>query len=894
MKASQHTDDIMFIINEWKKALRSDETSPTTLKGWNTSFPKHLFPQAAYHVDDRKTKDVLSLLTPSRPVQKEEIDFSNSLTVNATQTSPEEVRNWLSGHTTPGCIIYRPGHHFWLNCLWMSTLNIAIRDKPVMLLINPDADTETSSASHAYIPLSLQLLAAMLSGTNYYMLPENVSASSTEKILDMLTHESGLASDSSLLRGNYFLSSLSDGLLQLLIPAAEYQQTITTSKSNVVRTHEYGISGKPPFLKGPYRSMYSGKPWTIRQYAGFSTASASNAFYKENLKAGQKGLSIAFDLPTHRGYDSSNPRVRGDVGMSGVAIDTVEDMKTLLEGIPLDKMSVSMTMNGAVVPILAFFIVAAEEQGVAHEKLQGTIQNDILKEFLVRNTYIYPPEPSMSIVTDIFRYTSEHMPRFNPISISGYHMHEAGADAVQELAYTIANGITYIKAGIHAGIPVDDFAPRLSFFWGIGMDLVTEIAKLRAARLLWTKAMNAFNPQNPKSSMMRMHCQTSGWSLTAQEPENNIVRTMTEAFAAVSGHTQSLHTNALDEAIALPSVYSAKIARETQQYLQNDAGLLSPVDPWGGTEAVEAKTATLLRDAWRLIQQIEHAGGMMAAIKNGSSKMAIAQSAARRQARIDTKKEKIVGLNFRKPEKSDKIDILQIDNDAVFHEQHEHLQRIKKERSQADVTASLNTLMEVAKSGNGSIMEAAIIAARARATLGEISHALETVYGRYRGTGQLIQGVYHKHLHHMDTFNKARAKVLAFEEKYGRRPRMLIAKLGQDGHDRGAHVVATSLADIGFDIDLGPLFQTPEEVLKQAIENDVHFIGISSQAGAHKTNIRALHQLMQQQGIDDMVIIAGGIIPEQDHEVLKQYGVQHIFGPGTVISEAVISMLDNV
>jgi methylmalonyl-CoA mutase len=655
--------------------------------------------------------------------------------------------------------------------------------------------------------------------------------------------------------------------------------------------HVYFGAGSPPFLRGPYATMYTTKPWTIRQYAGFSTAKDSNAFYRRNLAAGQRGLSVAFDLATHRGYDSDHPRVTGDVGKAGVAIDSVLDMKILFDQIPLDKMSVSMTMNGAVLPIMAFYIVAAEEQGVKPEQLSGTIQNDILKEFMVRNTYIYPPGPSMKIVADIFSYASRNMPKFNSISISGYHMHEAGAPAHIELAYTLADGLEYIRAGIKAGIAIDDFAPRLSFFWGIGMNFFMEVAKMRAARMLWSKIVQEFNPKNPKSMALRTHCQTSGWSLTEQDPYNNVTRTCIEAMAAVLGGTQSLHTNSLDEAIALPTDFSARIARNTQLYIEKETGITKVVDPFGGSYYVENLTAALAEKAWQLIQEVENLGGMTKAIEAGIPKMRIEQAAAEKQARIDSGRETIVGVNkYRVTDKPD-FEILEVNNNTVRNEQIERLKKLRLERDQRAVTRALEALTLCARSGNGNLLEFAIDAARKRATLGEISTALEEVFGRYKATIKSISGVYSGEMKNEEAFNEARKLSDRFAESEGRRPRILIAKMGQDGHDRGAKVIATSFADIGFDVDIGPLFQTPEEVAMQAAENDVHIIGASSLAGGHKTLIPELKRELEKIGRGDIMIVAGGVIPQQDYDYLFQAGASFIFGPGTVITDAAKEIL---
>jgi methylmalonyl-CoA mutase len=645
-------------------------------------------------------------------------------------------------------------------------------------------------------------------------------------------------------------------------------------------------SGVPPFLRGPYATMFATKPWTIRQYAGFSTATDSNAFYRKNLAAGQRGLSVAFDLATHRGYDSDHPRVTGDVGKAGVAIDSLLDMKILFDRIPLDKMSVSMTMNGAVIPIMAFYIVAAEEQGVKPNQLSGTIQNDILKEFMVRNTYIYPPAASMRIVADIFRYTSKHMPKFNSISISGYHMHEAGAPAHLELAYTLADGLEYIRTGINAGIAIDDFAPRLSFFWGIGMNFFMEVAKMRAARLLWSKIVKDFNPKNPKSMALRTHCQTSGWSLTEQDPYNNVTRTCIEALAAVFGGTQSLHTNSLDEAIALPTDFSARIARNTQLFIEKETGITKLVDPLAGSYYVESLTAQLAERAWTLIQEVEKLGGMTKAIESGIPKMRIEQAAAAKQARIDSGRDVIVGVNKYKTADKPDFDILEVDNTAVRNEQIERLQKLKSERDNVSITKSLNALTMAASSGEGNLLELAIDAARHRATLGEISMAMENAFGRYKASVKSISGVYSSEMKNDRAFEDARSMSDEFASIEGRRPRILVAKMGQDGHDRGAKVIATSFADLGFDVDIGPLFQTPEEVAMQAAENDVHIVGASSLAGGHKTLIPELINALKKIGRDDIMVVAGGVIPAQDYEFLYRAGTSFIFGPGTIISDA--------
>jgi len=651
------------------------------------------------------------------------------------------------------------------------------------------------------------------------------------------------------------------------------------------------VSGIAPNLRGPYSTMYTIRPWTVRQYAGFSTAEESNAFYRRNLAAGQKGLSVAFDLATHRGYDSDHKRVVGDVGKAGVAIDSVEDMKILFDQIPLDKMSVSMTMNGAVIPILAFYIVAAEEQGVDANLLAGTIQNDILKEFMVRNTYIYPPKHSMRIIADIFKYTSQNMPKFNSISISGYHMQEAGATADLELAYTLADGIEYIKAGIASGMDIDRFAPRLSFFWAIGMNHFMEIAKMRAGRMLWAKMVNQFSPKNQKSLSLRTHCQTSGWSLTEQDPYNNIARTCIEALAAAFGGTQSLHTNALDEAIALPTDFSARIARNTQIYLQEETGITKVIDPWAGSYYVEKLTADLVEKAWEHIQEIEDLGGMAKAIEAGIPKMRIEEAAARKQARIDSGKDIIVGVNRYQLEEEEPIDILEIDNTQVRLSQIERLNKMKSERNEIAVQEALSALTKGTKE-NGNLLELAVTCARLRASLGEISDAMEKVFGRYQATIRSISGVYSAEAMQDNDFIKAKELADEFSKLEGRRPRIMVAKMGQDGHDRGAKVISTSFADIGFDVDIGPLFQTPEEAVKKAIENDVHILGVSSLAAGHKTLIPQVIQELERKGRNDIMVVAGGVIPAQDYDFLFEHGVMGIFGPGTKIATAAIDILN--
>src|SRR6478672_867558 len=687
------------------------------------------------------------------------------------------------------------------------------------------------------------------------------------------------------------------------VPAGNRPSTSWTTPEGIAVNVVYGerdlagldfldtYPGKAPYLRGPYPAMYAAQPWTIRQYAGFSTAEDSNAFYRRNLAAGQKGLSIAFDLATHRGYDSDHPRVSGDVGMAGVAIDSIYDMRTLFSGIPLDQMSVSMTMNGAVLPVLALYIVAAEEQGVPHEKLSGTIQNDILKEFMVRNTYIYPPGPSLRIISDIFAFTSAEMPKFNSISVSGYHMQEAGATQDLELAYTLADGVEYVRAGLKAGLTIDQFAPRISFFWAIGMNYFMEIAKLRAARLLWAKLMKPFEPGDPRALSLRTHCQTSGWSLAAQDVFNNVARTMIEAMAATQGQTQSLHTNALDEALALPTDFSARIARNTQIVLQQEAGATRIVDPWGGSYYVERLTYELARKAWGHIEEVEALGGMAKAIEASIPKLRIEEAAAKTQARIDAGAQSVVGVNNDAPTNEKPIEVLKIDNSAVRAHQIEKLQRLKAERDPILLQEALDALTRAADRGNGNLLALAVDAARAKATVGEISSALEKVFGRHRAEIKAITGVYKREVGMTGAVERVRTAVEAFEVAEGRRPRLLVAKIGQDGHDRGQKVIASAFADLGFDVDIGPLFATPAEAARQAVENDVHILGVSSLAAAHLTLVPELKAELAKQGRDDIMIVVGGVVPPQDYDALMQAGAEAIFPPGTVIAEAAEKLL---
>ena len=781
-------------------------------------------------------------------------------------------------------------------------------------------DTSNKKEESAYnniLRSTSECMSAIFGGANAIML--NAYNSSFEKSTDfseriarnqqtILRKESYLDKVEDPTKGSYYIDYLIQELLQDFEIQSEIEEKKATTKwessegieihnrytkKDISNTeHLNFVAGIAPNLRGPYSTMYVMQPWTIRQYAGFSTAEASNEFYRKNLAGGQKGLSVAFDLATHRGYDSDHERVIGDVGMAGVAIDTVEDMKILFDKIPLDEMSVSMTMNGAVLPILAFYIVAAKEQGISLEQLSGTIQNDILKEFMVRNTYIYPPQHSMRIISDIFEYTSEKMPKFNSISVSGYHMQEAGATADIELAYTLADGLEYIRTGIKAGLDIDSFAPRISFFWGIGMNHFMEIAKLRAARMLWAKLVAEFKPKNPKSLALRTHCQTSGWSLTEQDPFNNITRTCVEAMAAVMGGTQSLHTNALDEAIALPTDFSAKIARDTQIFLQKEIGICKTVDPWGGSYYVEKLTEELTNKAWKHIQEIEELGGMVKAIESAVPKMRIEQSAAKKQARIDSGKDIIVGVNANKLTKEDtELEILEIDNTAVRNSQINRLKSIKESRNTIKVQEALEQLTKACTNKKQNLLNLAVHAAQQRATLGEISDALEKSFGRYIAKNQTISGVYKMEIQNNDTFKKALALSDEFANKKGRRPRILIAKMGQDGHDRGAKIVATSFADLGFDVDVGPLFQTPKEAAKQAVENDVHILGISSLAAGHKTLVPQVIAALKEYQREDILVIAGGVIPQQDYSFLLDAGVSGIFGPGSVIAESAIEIL---
>lgn len=857
--------------------------------------------------------------SPSSRVRTSGLDTSTFSSSSLVEHTAEVLTKLLKGNQGFGntTLIIHPSHKFYAEIIRIRSLIFLSQvmqqwRKQTGELAIVAFPASTGHAENDLLSLTTSGLAAILGGVDaigfaiHPFKSREFDSRIARNIGNLLRYESRLEEIADASAGSYSLDHLTDsfcqavwGIMQMKYSnLPDYETLIAPLSEEIPKlapyAHEGFSAGIPPYLRGPYSTMYTLRPWTIRQYAGFSTAEESNAFYRRNLAAGQKGLSVAFDLATHRGYDSDHPRVKGDVGKAGVAIDSILDMKTLFDGIPLDKMSVSMTMNGAVIPIMAFYIVAAEEQGVSPDQLAGTIQNDILKEFMVRNTYIYPPAHSMRIVGDIFKYTSTHMPKFNSISISGYHMHEAGATAEIELAFTLADGVEYIRQGLEAGIDIDAFAPRLSFFWGIGMDLLTEIAKMRAGRVLWAKLVNQFNPKNPKSLALRTHSQTSGYSLTAQDPYNNVARTCIEAMAAVFGHTQSLHTNALDEAIALPTDYSAKIARDTQLFLQKETEITRVIDPWGGSYEIEKRTQELIEKAWEILQEVEAMGGMAKAIEQGYPKMKIEEAAAIKQARIDTGRETIVGVNNFQTDDKTEIDLLEVDNQKVLISQVERLTALKEERDNSKVEKALLTLEVCAETGEGNLLALAVEAARHRATLGEISMAMEKSFGRYKANTKTISGVYSSEIKQNETFLKARALSDQFEEYDGRRPRIMIAKMGQDGHDRGAKVIATSFADLGFDVDVGPLFQTPAEVAMQAAENDVHLIGASSLAAGHKTLVPELIEELAKLGRPDIAVVAGGIIPESDHQFLKDKGVLAIFGPGTVIAAAAIEILENL
>jgi methylmalonyl-CoA mutase len=878
-------------------------------QGWSPSDCQ----MAIHHENLSVTSDRLSIIRSGASVQDSciEISFANTESAFAAiQGALEKAEKIWREKMTIGftsieaaesiCFMYHHHPSFWVDiaCIkairaaWESKLEEWEMENARIFIYSKVVDQSAAEKEYdRLLPSTTMAMSALIGGSQAIAIQpiqyEQAVASArwSRNILHLLKEESNFLLTSDVVKGSFVVEFLMEQILSRLGVNPKKVERFSSDLSG------FG-PGQPPFIGGPYSSMYTIRPWTIRQYAGFSTADESNAFYRRNLAAGQKGLSVAFDLATHRGYDSDHPRVTGDVGKAGVAIDSVEDMKRLFDQIPLDQMSVSMTMNGAVLPILAFYIVAAEEQGVPVNQLSGTIQNDILKEFMVRNTYIYPPSPSMRIVSDIFKYTSQFMPKFNPISISGYHMQEAGATLEIELAYTLADGLEYVRAGIAAGMDIDDFAPRLSFFWAIGMDHLSEIAKMRAGRVIWSQLMQQFQPQNPKSMALRTHCQTSGWSLTRQDPFNNIARTCIEAMGAVLGGTQSLHTNALDEAIALPTDFSARIARNTQKFIQQSTEVCKVIDPWSGSEWMEERTAKMIADAWKLIDEVEALGGMTAAIEAGVPKLRIEEAAARRQAKIDSGREKIIGVNLFEVEEDPNFDILEVDNQEVRKSQIEKINQIKSIRNDEQVKNALNALTNAASMGNENLLALAIVAARSRATLGEISDALETVYGRHQASIKSISGVYSSESHLDPAFQLAQEKANQFAKMAGRRPRIMVAKMGQDGHDRGAKVIATSFADIGFDVDMGPLFQTPEEVAKQAIENDVHLIGASSLAAGHKTLVPALIQVLREMGRPDIMVVAGGVIPENDFDFLYNAGCVGVFGPGTKIPKAAIDILE--
>ena len=798
----------------------------------------------------------------------------------------------LSNAQNQAKVHFELGTKFYENIAKLRALRIAFPDTEINAVI-PASDDEFTHNN--LVRQTIAAASAIIGGAKHICIlsfnnqDTDQSLRLAKNILLLLKSESYMADIQDAASGSWFLEKLTNEYLNRIQDSKE-KGASRKGSSFISMGSQPGI---PPYLRGPYSTMYAVRPWTIRQYAGFSTVEASNAFYRRNLAAGQKGLSVAFDLATHRGYDSDHPRVTGDVGMAGVAIDSIEDMKLLFNEIPLGDISVSMTMNGAVLPIMAFYIAAAKEQGVDKSKLTGTIQNDILKEFMVRNTYIYPPSPSMRIISDVFKYTSAHMPKFNSISISGYHMQEAGATPELELAYTIADGLDYVRTGINAGLAIDDFAPRLSFFWGIGMNFYKEIAKMRAGRLLWAKLIKTFDPRDDKSMALRTHCQTSGWSLTEQDPYNNVARTTIEALAAVFGGTQSLHTNSFDEAMALPTDFSAKIARNTQKIIQEETDITKAIDPWGGSDVIETYTKELAEKAWEYILEIEELGGMAKAIESGIPKMRIEECAAIKQAKIDAGKEVIVGINkFKVDEKAD-FDILEVDNQAVRISQIDRINKVKSLRDNTLVEGIL-TKLENAASTDENLLEICIEAAEARVTLGEMSFALEKVFGRYQANNAIISGVYLKEVQNNETVIAARKAADIFATKDGRRPRILVAKMGQDGHDRGAKIIATAFADLGFDVDIGPLFQTPAEVAKQAMENDVHILGVSSLAAGHKTLMPEVVRELKKQGMDDVIVVAGGVIPEQDYDYLYKNGVDFVFGPGTVIAEAAIGILNKL
>jgi len=893
------------------KALAFDEFSTTSLADWKAKATKDLkgkpLEELAYTASDGITVEpYYTEENSNQGVAYSETDWLITLLagekldgVDKTISSLNDlgvsggdlVLSNLNKAESQTAIHFELGVRFYENIAKLRALRVAYPETEVNVVI------PASNDEFEYNNLVRQTIAAasaIIGGAKHIcVLPFNnknneQSLRLAKNISLVLRSESYFSELYDSAKGSWFLEKLTSEYLKgMSTGTALSSDTTQLANDSAASGHQPGLA---PYLRGPYSTMYTGRPWTIRQYAGFSTAEKSNAFYKRNLAAGQKGLSVAFDLATHRGYDSDNPRVTGDVGMAGVAIDSIEDMKILFDQIPLGDISVSMTMNGAVLPIMAFYIAAAKEQGVDQSKLAGTIQNDILKEFMVRNTYIYPPAPSMRIISDIFKYTSANMPKFNSISISGYHMQEAGATPELELAYTIADGLDYVRTGIAAGLTIDEFAPRLSFFWGIGMNFYKEISKLRAGRLLWAKLIKTFDPQNPKSMALRTHCQTSGWSLTEQDPYNNVARTTIEGLAAVFGGTQSLHTNSFDEAIALPTDFSAKIARNTQKIIQEETDITKVIDPWGGSEIIEQYTKELAEKAWEYILEIEELGGMAKAIETGTPKMRIEECAAIKQASIDAGKDIIVGVNKYKTDEKADFDILEVDNAAVRNSQIARIEKVKSERDNNKVAEILSRLEKAAK-GDENLLAICVEAAEARATLGEMSSALEKVFGRYQARNSTISGVYLKEVQHNEKVIAARQAADSFAEKDGRRPRILVAKMGQDGHDRGAKIIATAFADLGFDVDIGPLFQTPSEVAKQAMENDVHILGVSSLAAGHKTLMPEVIGELKKQQMDDVIVVAGGVIPEQDYAFLYDAGVDFVFGPGTVIAEAAIDIL---
>ena len=900
-----------FAAMHLNKALSFDEFSTTSLADWKAKATNDLkgkpIEELAYTTSDGITVEPYYteensnqgvayshtdwLITLLADEKLDGVDKTISSLNDLGVSGGDLVLSNLNKAESQTAIHFELGVRFYENIAKLRALRVAYPETEVNVVI------PASNDEFEYNNLVRQTIAAasaIIGGAKHIcVLPFNnknneQSLRLAKNISLVLRSESYFSELYDSAKGSWFLEKLTSEYLKgMSTGTALSSDTTQLANDSAASGHQPGLA---PYLRGPYSTMYTGRPWTIRQYAGFSTAEKSNAFYKRNLAAGQKGLSVAFDLATHRGYDSDNPRVTGDVGMAGVAIDSIEDMKILFDQIPLGDISVSMTMNGAVLPIVAFYIAAAKEQGVDQSKLAGTIQNDILKEFMVRNTYIYPPAPSMRIISDIFKYTSANMPKFNSISISGYHMQEAGATPELELAYTIADGLDYVRTGIAAGLAIDEFAPRLSFFWGIGMNFYKEISKLRAGRLLWAKLIKTFDPQNPKSMALRTHCQTSGWSLTEQDPYNNVARTTIEGLAAVFGGTQSLHTNSFDEAIALPTDFSAKIARNTQKIIQEETDITKVIDPWGGSEIIEQYTKELAEKAWEYILEIEELGGMAKAIETGTPKMRIEECAAIKQASIDAGKDIIVGVNKYKTDEKADFDILEVDNAAVRNSQIARIEKVKSERDNNKVAEILSRLEKAAK-GDENLLAICVEAAEARATLGEMSSALEKVFGRYQARNSTISGVYLKEVQHNEKVIAARQAADSFAEKDGRRPRILVAKMGQDGHDRGAKIIATAFADLGFDVDIGPLFQTPAEVAKQAMENDVHILGVSSLAAGHKTLMPEVIGELKKQQMDEVIVVAGGVIPEQDYAFLYDAGVDFVFGPGTVIAEAAIDIL---